>query len=347
MVLRIFSNFSKNKNIIGGNISDTTHILNYASNNKIGVDKIHIGVNYNHENIFNRITRRISNLDQFHKASKFSRYDDLNIFFISGVYSYFEKVIYCKLTRLKGNKLFLFRAGIFFEQLNSYSVLRFLFKLMSDGSYIFSIQGEKFNVFKSLGVNNRVKVSPNWTITSAFKIENRIKSWHSHPKCVFIGRFEPSKGIYDIVGLLSRFEASCLTIEICFLGKGILEQYLKELKFTYVTISVKSFNSKFELNELVSCSNYCFLPSRIEGLPNALFDAWEFGLIPFFSNVGCINDYLLNGENGFNWSSEEDVFNLLVELQSDKTRILRMLGNISNFVNSNQSDKILKDLLEI
>ena len=346
MLLRIFSNFSKNLSIIGGNITDTRYLINYSLQQGFDLVKVHIGVNSNHESLLDRFIRRIDNILIFKKYSKDSSSNDVNIFFISGIYSYFEKVILGYFLGLKGKNIYLLRAGIFFKQFNTSLYCRFIFKVLTKKSYQFVVQGNKFNIFKNYNIYNTVKVLPNWTITDSFNVIEKHKCFNDYPKCAFVGRFTEEKGLYDVIKLLHLFEKSNSKLDIIFLGDGILSNYLRSLKFNYINIKVDSFETKTQLKDFLHEVNYCFLPSKSEGLPNVLFEMWELGVIPIFSYVGSIEEYLIDDFNGFQWNQVENVYIKINHIQNNKTDALRILKNIENFVNKNLSHTILKNLLE-
>lgn len=347
MIFRIFGNFTRRKNVIGGNITDSQYIINFASVRGIILELIHVGMNNSTETVSERLVRRTFNLLEFIKITGKSKPTDLNVFFISGLYSYFEKVLFCKITGLRGKKIFLLRAGIFFDQLISSPVLLFIFKCLTNEKYIFSIQCSKFNLFQGLGLNNTVKTLPNWTIESVFNLNEKLNSWIGPPKFVFIGRFDSKKGIDEIVSFLNKCEIERFPIDFLFLGHGPLESYLLNLRYSFVNIRITSFKSKSELKVLVRGCNYCLLPSKSEGLPNALFESWEFGIIPIFSSVGCVDEYLKDGENGFIWDSVESVYRKIVCLQNDIKTVKQMLMSIQLYLKNNKSTVVLEKLFDL
>ncbi len=346
MLLRIFGNFSKNPSIIGGNKTDTKYLIHYSLQQGFDIEVVHIGVDSNHESLLDRFKRRFHNILIFKRFSKNSLSDDLNIFFISGIYSYFEKVIFGLIFGLQGKNIYLLRAGILFEQLNTSLICRFIFKLLTNKSSQFVVQGIKFNIFKNFNIYNTVKILPNWTITDSFNLIEKHKCFTDYPKCAFVGRFTEEKGIHDIIKLLQLYELSQSRLDIIFLGDGILLEYLLSLKFTYINIKIDSFESKSQLKDFLHEVNYCFLPSKSEGLPNVLFEVWELGIIPIFSFVGSVEEYLIDEFNGCQWDEVENVYTKINQIQDNKNESLRILKNIETFVNENKSDKILKILLE-
>jgi glycosyltransferase involved in cell wall biosynthesis len=187
---------------------------------------------------------------------------------------------------------------------------------------------------------------PNWTITDSFNVITKHKCFNDYPKCAFVGRFTEEKGLHDVIKLLNLFEKSQSRLDIIFLGDGILLSYLLSLKFNYINIKVDSFETKTQLKDFLHDVNYCFLPSKSEGLPNVLFEVWELGVIPIFSFVGSIEEYLIDDFNGLHWNQVENVYTKINQIQNNKNESLRILKNIEKFVNNNMSHKILKNLFE-
>lgn len=77
-------------------------------------------------------------------------------------------------------------------------------------------------------------------------------------------------------------------------------------------------------------AHFLVLPSKSEGFPKVVAEAWNYGCIPICSAVGSIPHYLENEKNGF----------LMSELNS--ISLLQTI-NVAFFLNSKELKKIAKN----
>ena len=74
------------------------------------------------------------------------------------------------------------------------------------------------------------------------------------------------------------------------------------------------------------------LPSKSEGFPKIVAEAWNYGVIPVVSPVGSLPHYLENGINGFLMESinSESLYNSLMELFSSNSLDLEAISKEGN-----------------
>ena len=125
------------------------------------------------------------------------------------------------------------------------------------------------------------------------------KSFDNKLRIIFAGRIEEAKGIDLLMKVLEtlpqdRFE------EWIFIGEGPLKEPLQNLT-NELKISAKfpGFLSQSEVHRYLANVDILILPSKSEGFPKIVAEAWNYQVIPLVSPVGSLPHYLENGKNGF------------------------------------------------
>jgi glycosyltransferase involved in cell wall biosynthesis len=125
------------------------------------------------------------------------------------------------------------------------------------------------------------------------------KSFDKKLRVVFAGRIEEAKGIDLLLKVLEilpqdRFE------EWVFIGEGPLKEPLQNLT-DEVKINAKfpGFVSQSEVHSYLANAHILILPSKSEGFPKIVAEAWNYQVIPLVSPVGSLPHYLEHGRNGF------------------------------------------------
>ena len=125
------------------------------------------------------------------------------------------------------------------------------------------------------------------------------KDFNGPFKLVFVGRLESAKGIDLLMDSLASLPKGKIE-EWVFLGDGPLKGQLKtEVMKEGVKASFLGFVSQEVVHEELKEAHFLILPSRSEGFPKVIAEAWNYGCIPIISAVGSIPHYLEDGVNGF------------------------------------------------
>jgi glycosyltransferase involved in cell wall biosynthesis len=125
------------------------------------------------------------------------------------------------------------------------------------------------------------------------------KSFDNKLKVIFAGRLEEAKGIDLILKVLKtlpqdRFE------EWVFIGEGPLKKALQNAtKKLKINAKFPGFVSQSEVHRYLANADILILPSKSEGFPKIVAEAWNYKVIPVVSPVGSLPHYLKNGKNGF------------------------------------------------
>ncbi len=125
------------------------------------------------------------------------------------------------------------------------------------------------------------------------------KSFNQKLKVVFAGRIEEAKGIDLLMDVLrdlpqERFE------EWIFIGEGPLRDSLMKLCLELrVPAKFPGFLSQSEVHEYLETADILVLPSKSEGFPKIVAEAWNYKVITLVSPVGSLPYYIVKGRNSF------------------------------------------------
>ena len=116
---------------------------------------------------------------------------------------------------------------------------------------------------------------------------------------IFIGRLESAKGIVLIIDILKKWPLERIE-EWIFVGDGELYEALRKVVKRYnINARFLGFVSQSVVLQTLNEAHVLILPSKSEGFPKVVSEAWVHGVIPIVSSVGSIPHYVKNEENGF------------------------------------------------
>jgi glycosyltransferase involved in cell wall biosynthesis len=162
-------------------------------------------------------------------------------------------------------------------------------------------------------------------------VEISKKSFEKPFELVFIGRLDKEKGVPELARALQAAPDSKIS-RVHIIGVGPLKSSLEDIQ------RIKTFPILFhgwlpggEIRSLLSSSNFLLLPSRSEGFPKVIAEAFCYGCIPVCSDVGSIPQYVDEG-NGFLWKSKGletfgDVLQMALDTRADKLSELAKNGH--------------------
>jgi glycosyltransferase involved in cell wall biosynthesis len=125
------------------------------------------------------------------------------------------------------------------------------------------------------------------------------RSFDNKFRIIFAGRIEAAKGIDLLMQVLEtlpqdRFE------EWVFIGEGPLKEPLQKLiNELEISATFPGFMSQAQVHGYLANANILILPSKSEGFPKIVAEAWNYQVIPIVSPVGSLPHYLERRENGF------------------------------------------------
>jgi glycosyltransferase involved in cell wall biosynthesis len=137
---------------------------------------------------------------------------------------------------------------------------------------------------------------------SAEQIElgkNVKKCFNQKFRVLFAGRIEEAKGIDILMEVINelpqdRFE------EWVFIGDGPMKDSLiKVCQDNGINAQFTGFLSQFEVHDYLLKSDIVVLPSKSEGFPKIVAEAWNYKAISLVSPVGSLPHIIENCRNGF------------------------------------------------
>jgi len=269
------------------------------------------------------------------------------IIFSSSGFSFIEKSIMIIISRLHKIPSILFlRSGHFFNSLNG--KLSFIYKFFIKFPTIIGVQGSQWK--KSLEIasvpSRKILVIPNWVSDDKNLVINQLTKKHlkmsTKPVFVYLGWLVEQKGIFDLVNAYrdSNILKSC---KLVIIGDG--HQYEKInndiKKYHLSNIELKGWCTTTEVKTILKNSDILVLPSYAEGFPNAIIEAFTFGLPVISTNVGGIPDSVKNGWNGFivKPGDRNQLKDAMEKLVLNKNLIIKFSKNSIKILNKRHSQK--------
>jgi len=168
-----------------------------------------------------------------------------------------------------------------------------------------------------------------------FKMIQRIKEYYTNRlervHLLYIGRLSPEKRVDILIRVLYRLIKSGFLarypIRLLIAGDGPLKKQIidliKRLKLEeYVIFLGPIYGAKKWLAYLSSIA--LVIPSKSEGLPRTIYEAFATGNIVIASNICGLPEVIRNGVNGFLYNNEEELLEILRYVISNKEKILEM-----------------------
>lgn len=135
-------------------------------------------------------------------------------------------------------------------------------------------------------------------IPNGVEIPTKKKIFFGKVKVVMaIARLSQEKGIDVLLKAWAKLRAIHPALKLIIAGDGLLESSLKKLCHDLrIVNSVEFVGSIPNLNEQITNADLFVLPSRTEGLSNALLEAMSYGLPCIATNVGGSSELIGEGE---------------------------------------------------
>lgn len=145
---------------------------------------------------------------------------------------------------------------------------------------------------------DRVAAIPNAVDTARFRRVQRDAA--ATPRFVFIGRLVEEKGIATLLDAFGDIAATHPDAQLSIVGTGPLLGSLKERSRALGLEGNVSFaGHREDVETILSHADIGVLPSRFEGLSNALLECMAAGLPMVASRISGNEDFVRTGENGW------------------------------------------------
>lgn len=196
----------------------------------------------------------------------------------------------------------------------------------------------KFSIFKKL-FREKTLIIPNGI--ESHRILDHKKQINGRLSCIFVGRFEKRKGIFDLLTVAEQLREE--DIEFLIIGYGPLpnnQKYSNNIKMI----------GRVPNEGIFSYYDRCqvfFMPSYSEVFSNSLLEAMARGLVLLTSDIPGIREIIQEGRNGYLYppGDVEKMKELFLYLKHNPGEIERMscnnLADVQQFTVEKQAKKYL------
>lgn len=154
--------------------------------------------------------------------------------------------------------------------------------------------------------NRTVKIINPGVEQSWFNVQVRKKK--EITDILFFGRIEHEKGLDLLLRAFAKLLLEFPALKLHIVGEGNYLDLTKKLCIElniYNKISIYGWKEKNEIQKIMSVSDLCVLPSRIESFGLTIAEAMAGGIPVISTKVGAIPEILINGETGMLLPSED------------------------------------------
>lgn len=170
--------------------------------------------------------------------------------------------------------------------------LKYLLKRMD---CLVPVSQEGINEFKAIGYpESRIVYIPNGVL---IPLESKTQYYNEVLRVIIIARLDWQKGIDVLLKAWAKVMQQEKKLKLLIVGDGPLKSELKRLSKSLGLIgSVEFTGLVYSVEKYLRYADLFILPSRAEGLPNALLEAMSYGISCIATNVGG-NGELFETEN--------------------------------------------------
>jgi glycosyltransferase involved in cell wall biosynthesis len=150
---------------------------------------------------------------------------------------------------------------------------------------------------------------------------------------LFIGRLSKQKRVDMLIRSVNRVNAAGKLIHVVIVGDGPEKKMLQELAGRLHLTSQIEFTGTVKRDEIwkyLVSSDVLALPSKHEGFPRVILEAFACGKPVLASNVCGISEVVSDGINGLLFNNEEELTEKIIMILHDKGKLHEMSKNIRN-----------------
>jgi len=214
------------------------------------------------------------------------------------VKSFFKKKV---IIRMRGKRQL--------EAIKSSFFMKIVFKIISRFSDAIVIQYNQINDLRFLGVDDsKIYIIPNGVDTEYFKrsdvkIREQFReklNLKNHVVGLYVGRIDPIKGLDLLLEALPSVVKIYPYFKLIIVGSGPYKDNLETLaKALQIDEHVMFVGSTQDVKKYYNIADIFILPSRSEGISNALLEAMSMELPVIATDVGGAHEVIDDLENGF------------------------------------------------
>lgn len=173
---------------------------------------------------------------------------------------------------------------------------KYMQKVIVDSSYFVAMTKAIRDNYVMAGISeNRIFCIPNGVYRSTETNYNPING-----KFIFVGNLyqQPAKGIDVLMKAWIKVIESCPECMLFVIGDGCLTQYEEYSTKLGISRNIIFLGKQFDVKNHLRESVAFILPSRREGMSNALLEAMSFGLPCIATNISGSQDLIKHNYNG-------------------------------------------------
>lgn len=168
------------------------------------------------------------------------------------------------------------------------------------------------------------------------------KMEHNPLRLLFLSRVTESKGIKDIVEIVSYFSPKEIILDI--VGDGDLSDWVKNK----TNEQIHFYGFQQDVGSFYKESDVFILLSHYENCPLSIIDAMKYGLPILATSVGGIPELVKNGYNGFLVNGRQELIERISELINNEELYARLSANAREmFKTSFTSERVIADVQQI
>jgi glycosyltransferase involved in cell wall biosynthesis len=155
----------------------------------------------------------------------------------------------------------------------------------------------------------------------------------------YVGRLSPEKNVMALIDAFQIVKRSIPGIKLLIIGDGPLREEIARRGWNQKAVTVTGWVKNVEeyLNEM----RLLILPSKIEGLPNAILEAMASGTPVLATQVGGIPHIIKNTETGFllKYAYPEYIAKRIIEILGDTNTLQQVSANARVWIEQHLDEK--------
>jgi glycosyltransferase involved in cell wall biosynthesis len=227
---------------------------------------------------------------------------DAALIFCADGFSVVEKSVMCRIARRAGvGVLVRPSSGFIPKQCEASKLVRASMRAMLRNTHVVFSQGGVWNDFYGGFAESQGKLVEMRNGIVVPGVAASRKDYGAAPRIVFVGWVVRAKGVYDLLPGMSEIRKVFPGAKLILAGGGDLVQFAQAAKTAGLAdaVELRGWVPHQQVTDLLSEADLFVLPSRAEGMPNAMLEAMAMGLPVAATPVGGIPKVLRDGENGF------------------------------------------------
>jgi len=168
--------------------------------------------------------------------------------------------------------------------------------------------------------SSSIYILPNSIDIAIFKSEKEKKCFD----IISLGRLSPEKELKNLLEIVAELKKKRVRIKVGIAGRGFEKENLEKLiRKLSLQKNVELLGFVDDIVKFYNSGRIFVLSSSTEGLPRTVIEAMACGVPSVASNVGDMEDVIIDGENGFLVNKYDDIDDYVTKISillSDKNK---------------------------